>query len=86
MAKYNQRRFPPLAARAVDSSPTQVDMFAWGLFWRKILYYRANQFWRSAMPKVGGKHYAYNTKGMKAAKKAAKKSGKKITYKKKGKK
>jgi hypothetical protein len=38
------------------------------------------------MPKVGGKHYAYNTKGMKAAKKAAKKSGKKITYKKKGKK
>ena len=27
------------------------------------------------MPMVGGKKYAYNTKGMKAAKKAAKKSG-----------
>lgn len=38
------------------------------------------------MPKVGGKTYPYNTKGMKAAKKAAKKSGKKVTYKKKGKK
>ena len=36
------------------------------------------------MPKVGGKKYAYNTKGMKAAKKAAKKSGKKISYSKKG--
>ena len=38
------------------------------------------------MPKVGGTTYAYNTKGMKAAKMAAKKSGKKISYKKKGKK
>ncbi|MEC8751997.1 MAG: hypothetical protein VXX56_07550 [Pseudomonadota bacterium] len=38
------------------------------------------------MPMVGGKKYAYNTKGMKAAKKAAKKSGKKISYKKKAKK
>ena len=38
------------------------------------------------MPKVGGKTYAYTTKGMKAAKKAAKKSGKKISYNKKAKK
>ena len=38
------------------------------------------------MPMVGGKKYAYNTRGMKAAKKAAKKSGKKISYKKKAKK
>ena len=35
------------------------------------------------MPKVGGKTYAYNTKGMKAAKKAAKKKKKKVTYGKK---
>ena len=33
------------------------------------------------MPMVGGKKYAYNTKGMKAAKKAAKKSGKKLLTK-----
>ena len=30
------------------------------------------------MPKVGGKHYAYTPKGMKAAKAAAKRTGKKI--------
>ncbi len=30
------------------------------------------------MPKVGGKHYAYTPKGVKAAKAAAKKTGKKL--------
>tara|TARA_B100000035_G_scaffold310305_1_gene317893 strand:+ start:5263 stop:5415 length:153 start_codon:yes stop_codon:yes gene_type:complete len=50
-----------------------------------MLYYVANIYGGFAMPKVGGKKYAYNTKGMKAAKKAAKKKGKKISYSKKGK-
>jgi hypothetical protein len=33
------------------------------------------------MPKVNGKMYAYNAKGMKAAKAAAKKTGKKMVVK-----
>jgi hypothetical protein len=32
------------------------------------------------MPKVGGKHYSYSTKGRKAAKRAAKRTGKKVSY------
>ncbi len=35
------------------------------------------------MPKVGGRHFSYSKKGMKAAKKYSKQSGKKITKKKK---
>ena len=31
------------------------------------------------MPKVGGKHYSYSDKGVKAAKAAAKRTGQKIT-------
>lgn len=35
------------------------------------------------MPKVGGKHFSYSTKGRKAAKSYAKKTGKKVTNRKK---
>lgn len=37
------------------------------------------------MPVVGGKHYPYTDKGIKAAKKAAKKKGKKVKMKNGGK-
>ena len=35
------------------------------------------------MPKVGGKHYSYTTKGRAAAKAASKRTGKKIPHSKK---
>ena len=35
------------------------------------------------MPKVGGKHYSYSSKGRAAAKKEAKRTGKKMTNTKK---
>lgn len=34
------------------------------------------------MPKINGKHFSYNKKGMKAAKEYAKKMGKKVNYRK----